>query len=172
MRARLLALGLMLSGLALSGLAGAYTVRAGDTLWSLAQAHGLSAQALMSLNGLTSERLRVGQQLRFTSAGAQEAVVKRASIEVRPYQRGYAAYYGGRPDACNCLTAAHLSLPFGTLVRVTHLVSGRSVLVRINDRGPFGRAERVIDLSTEAARQLGMLSEGVAPVSLALVQGQ
>lgn len=55
------------------------------------------------------------------------------------------------------MTAAHLSLPFGTWVRVTHARTGRSVDVMINDRGPFGVQTRVIDLSTDAARALGIL---------------
>ena len=59
------------------------------------------------------------------------------------------------------LTAAHRTLPFGTLVRVTNLANGRTVVVRINDRGPFVR-DRVIDLSHAAARQLEPL--GVAAV--------
>jgi len=61
------------------------------------------------------------------------------------------------------LTAAHRTLPFGTKVRVTHLRSGRSVVVTINDRGPFIRG-RVIDLSLGAARVLGMTGAGVAPI--------
>jgi rare lipoprotein A len=60
-------------------------------------------------------------------------------------------------------TAAHRRLPFGSIVTVTHVKNGRSVKVRINDRGPFIKG-RVIDLSYAAAKKLGMLSEGVARV--------
>lgn len=62
------------------------------------------------------------------------------------------------------LTAAHKTLPFGTRVRVENVHTGRSVVVRINDRGPFVRG-RVIDLSKAAARAIGM--DGVARVRLA-----
>jgi rare lipoprotein A len=68
----------------------------------------------------------------------------------------------------NAMTAAHRYLPFGTQVRVTNLNTGRSVVVRINDRGPFSRG-RVIDLSAGAARVIGMIGSGVAPVSLEVV---
>lgn len=64
------------------------------------------------------------------------------------------------------LTAAHRSLPFGTLVRVTHQKTGRSVVVRINDRGPFVRG-RVIDLTPAAASAIGF--SGLAPVTLTVV---
>jgi rare lipoprotein A len=64
------------------------------------------------------------------------------------------------------LTAAHRTLPFGTMVRVTNQRNGRSVLVRINDRGPFTRG-RVIDVTPAAAQQLGF--SGLAPVSLDIV---
>ncbi|MFQ3618741.1 MAG: septal ring lytic transglycosylase RlpA family protein [Cyanobacteriota bacterium] len=68
----------------------------------------------------------------------------------------------------NAMTAAHRYLPFGTQVRVTNLNTGRSVVVRINDRGPFSRG-RVIDLSAGAARAIGMIGSGVAPVSLEVI---
>jgi rare lipoprotein A len=89
--------------------------------------------------------------------------------------RGMASWYGpgfhGRQTANgerfnqNDLTAAHRSLPFGTKVRVTNMNNGRSVVVRINDRGPFvgGRA---IDLSAAAARAIGLHRSGVSPVNL------
>lgn len=90
-------------------------------------------------------------------------------------QRGQASWYGpgfhGRRTANgerynqNAMTAAHRSLPFGTRVRVTNLNNGRSVVVRINDRGPFIRG-RVIDLSRAGAGAIGMISSGVAPVRL------
>jgi rare lipoprotein A len=64
------------------------------------------------------------------------------------------------------MTAAHKSLPFGTLVKVTHRRTGKSVVVRINDRGPFVRG-RVIDLTPAAARAIGF--SGIAPVTLAVV---
>jgi rare lipoprotein A len=91
---------------------------------------------------------------------------------------GYASWYGGkfqgRPTASgelfdtNELTAAHKTLAFGTLVRVTHVSSGRSVVVRINDRGPFVEG-RIIDLSRAAADALEMTAEGVARVRLEIL---
>ncbi|GAC1496430.1 MAG: hypothetical protein NVS2B14_10340 [Chamaesiphon sp.] len=74
---------------------------------------------------------------------------------------GLASWYG----AGGGLTAAHRSLPFGTRVRVTNLNNNRSVVVRINDRGPF-IGGRVIDVSGAAASELGMIDSGTAPVSL------
>ncbi|WP_299403652.1 septal ring lytic transglycosylase RlpA family protein [Acaryochloris sp. IP29b_bin.148] len=69
----------------------------------------------------------------------------------------------------NALTAAHKTLPFGTRVRVTNLYNGRSVVVRINDRGPFIPG-RVIDLSQGAAQVIGVTSSGVAPVRMDILQ--
>lgn len=90
-------------------------------------------------------------------------------------QRGVAAWYGGkfhgRKTASgerfdkNALTAAHRELPFGAVVRVVDASSGRSVVVRINDRGPFNK-RRVIDLSEAAARELDMIDRGVAQVEI------
>lgn len=65
-------------------------------------------------------------------------------------------------------TAAHRRFPFGTRVRVTHLGNGRSVVVRINDRGPFGGG-RIIDLSFRAAQELNMIREGVAQVRIEVI---
>ena len=65
----------------------------------------------------------------------------------------------------SALTAAHPTLPFGTKVRVKNLGNGRSVTVRINDRGPFTRG-RIIDVSKAAAAKLGMISSGTAKVSV------
>ena len=63
------------------------------------------------------------------------------------------------------LTAAHPSWPFGTRLRVVNLKNGREVVVRVNDRGPFAK-DRIIDLSKAAAKQLGMIEDGVADVSV------
>ncbi|MBD9513447.1 septal ring lytic transglycosylase RlpA family protein [Pseudomonas sp. BGr12] len=99
-----------------------------------------------------------------------------SEVSGRGYRaEGTASYYGkahhGKRTASgerfnqNALTAAHRTLPFGTRVRVTNLDNGRSVVVRINDRGPFGRG-RIIDVSKAAAEQLNMLRSGTAPVRL------
>ena len=102
-----------------------------------------------------------------------------ASDAVRPEEpqsfAGQASWYGsfhhGRTTANGetydmyALTAAHKELPFGTRLRVTDVATGRSVTVRINDRGPYlGR--RVIDLSYGAARELGIVRQGLARVRL------
>lgn len=62
------------------------------------------------------------------------------------------------------LTAAHRTLPFGTIARVTRLDTGAEVIVRVNDRGPFGKRTRIIDLSRAAAERLQLLHRGVAQV--------
>lgn len=90
-------------------------------------------------------------------------------------QEGVASWYGdnhhgkttanGEAFDMHAMTAAHRSLPFGTVVRVTHLTSKRSVKVRINDRGPYANG-RIIDLSAQAARQLGITDHGVARVRI------
>lgn len=69
----------------------------------------------------------------------------------------------------NALTAAHRTLPFGTRVRVTNLGNGRSVVVRINDRGPFVRG-RIIDLSRHAAERLGFTRQGVTRVEVRVIR--
>ncbi|MGN6144183.1 MAG: septal ring lytic transglycosylase RlpA family protein [Mesorhizobium sp.] len=66
------------------------------------------------------------------------------------------------------LTAAHRTLPFGTRLKVTNQRNGKSVVVRINDRGPFIKG-RVLDLSRAAARQIGMIGSGHAPVCSARI---
>jgi rare lipoprotein A len=68
----------------------------------------------------------------------------------------------------NDMTAAHKTLPFGTMVKVTNLDNGKWAIVKINDRGPFVEG-RIIDLSRAAADQIGMLGQGVARVSLTIV---
>ena len=80
------------------------------------------------------------------------------------YKMGTRTASGERFDPMG-ITAAHPSLPFGTKVRVTHAGNGQSVVVRINDRGPFGGG-RVIDLSLGAAKQIGLHGAGVAKVKL------
>jgi|SRR5215470_9167417 len=95
-----------------------------------------------------------------------------ASTGISCAQTGIASIYsGGRTangERCvgSHLTAAHRTLPFGTLVKVTHRRSGKSVVVRINDRGPFVRG-RVIDVTPAAARVIGF--SGIAPVKLTVV---
>ena len=98
-----------------------------------------------------------------------------AGEAAREFERGGASWYGpgfhGRRTASgerydmNAMTAAHRTLPFGTLVRVHSLVNGRDVDVRITDRGPFSRS-RVIDVSRAAAEELGMLGLGFKEVVL------
>ena len=116
------------------------------------------------------------------SAAAQEVpIVDEAIAEIVPETEidgGVASYYsnelagnrtasGERFDPRQ-LTAAHRTLPFGSQVRVTNMSTGDSVIVRINDRGPFAHG-RVIDVSHAAAREIGMHRSGTARVKLALL---
>ena len=86
---------------------------------------------------------------------------------------GGASYYGGRGRTASGvhvggMTAAHKTLPFGTLLRVTNLRNHRSAVVTVNDRGPFVRG-RIVDVSVGAANALGMRSAGIASVRIEVV---
>ena len=103
----------------------------------------------------------------------------RAEPLTRSPQVGQASWYGeefarrrtasGETFDPHDLTGAHRTLPLGSKVRVTNLHNGRSVLVTINDRGPY-RRRRVVDLSYGAARVLGMVRRGIAQVRIELVE--
>jgi rare lipoprotein A len=92
---------------------------------------------------------------------------------------GIASYYGrgfhgkktasGERFSKRALTAAHRTLPFGTRVRVTNLDNGKSVVVKINDRGPF-KKNRIIDLSQAAAKKIDMMKTGTARVKLKVLK--
>ena len=109
--------------------------------------------------------------------GAMCAAVSLQANEAAASQCGKASWYkmgthtasGERMNA-NALAAAHRSLPFGTKVRVENLANGRSVVVRINDRGPFVGG-RVIDVTRGAAERLGMIHAGTARVKVTVVGG-
>ena len=119
----------------------------------------------------------------FAVAGAAEAKNRKHHSKQSHFTQsahsGIASMYGTKGDGYSgrrtasgermnsgALTAAHKTLPFGTMVRVTNNRTQKSVVVRINDRGPFVRG-RVIDLSAAGARAIGM--SGLAPVSLAVI---
>ncbi len=110
----------------------------------------------------------------------QAAIPVKSAGRLHPLKlrSGLASWYGdlwqGRKTASgelfdtNQLTACHRTLPFGTLVRVINLRNHRSVVVKINDRGTL-EPKRVIDLSSAAARRLGMLEAGLVPVRLEII---
>jgi rare lipoprotein A len=106
---------------------------------------------------------------------ASTAIAKETPAAETGVASYYADPYHGKPTASgevfdmHALTAAHRSYKFGTRVRVTHLGNNRSVIVRINDRGPFVRG-RVIDLSLAAAEGLQMVKSGLAKVRLEIVE--
>ena len=96
-------------------------------------------------------------------------------LNAQSVQSGKASFYSKRATGSrtangerlhhDSLTCAHRSYPFGTLLRVTNVMNGKQVVVRVNDRGPF-RKGRIIDLSWGAARAIGMISQGIAPVTV------
>jgi len=115
------------------------------------------------------------------STAKDSPVPKNKQISVKadpPYQVGKASWYGqpfqgretasGEPYDMHKFTAAHRGLPLGSWVRVTNLKNNRSVIVRINDRGPIF-AGRIIDLSYEAASQLDFAAAGIGKVRIDLV---
>jgi rare lipoprotein A len=131
------------------------------------------ALALVVLAACSSPAHKQSTGKRGGGGGSRPAI--RAGV-----QDGLATWYGGRhhggPTASgerfdkNAMTAAHLSLPMNTRVRVTNKKNGRSVEVRINDRGPYGNKKRIIDVSEGAARRLDMIDAGVVPVRVEVLR--
>lgn len=131
------------------------------------------------------DALQIANRLRQQMGGTPSQTTIPGQPLPKPIQKiarrisGMASWYGpgfqGNPTASGerfnqyALTAAHRSLAFGTQVRVTNINNGRSVVVRINDRGPF-TGGRILDLSRGAAQAIGVVSSGVAPVRLEVLQ--
>lgn len=121
-------------------------------------------------------RARLGNPAFYEVFGQRYAVLPTARGHV---ERGVASWYGpdfhgvststGEPYDMYSMTAAHKTLPLPAYARVTNLKNGRSVVVRINDRGPF-KANRVIDLSYAAALRLDMVREGTTPVEVRVLE--
>lgn len=116
------------------------------------------------------------------SVARQPASVQGLRVEAPEIQKaevGLASWYGaechgnltasGEIYDMNGFTAAHRTIPLGSLVKVTNLSNNRSVIVRVNDRGP-GIEDRIIDLSLSAAQQLGYVYAGLTPVEVEIVQ--
>ena len=133
---------------------------------------------------MTNDRIRfkllpilLGIMLASGCAQRKATASSPATVEHHRTETGRASWYGkafhgqltanGERFDMHALTAAHRTLPFGTIVRVTNTRSGKSVSVRINDRGPF-HSGRIIDLSYEAARKLGFVTRGTARVEIAV----
>jgi rare lipoprotein A len=124
-----------------------------------------------------SSTAQVEAVMRQQSRRARNRQIARTAVASRQYaSNGLASYYShgsrtasGEKFNAGELTAAHPTLPFGTRVRVTNVNTGKSVMVRVNDRGPFVRG-RVIDVSRSAAESLGMVGRGVAKVKLDVVE--
>jgi len=150
-----------------------YTVQPGDTLYGLSRRFGVSVAALQAANGLEDTLLRVGQRLVIPDGAVPEDWNPVGYVE-----EGMASWYGpgfhGRRTASGevfdmyALTAAHRTLPFGSIVRVVRLDTGAAVTVRINDRGPF-KKDRIIDLSYAAAREIGLDRDGTARVRIEVI---
>lgn len=149
-------------------------------------AHGLAAVFLVV--GLGAAQGPISSESGQTRKAVASAVASPAVVQVvakkhpvRPYQVGVASWYGsyfqgrdtasGEPYNMYDLTAAHPTLPLGTLVRVTNLRNGRAVVVRVNDRGPVVPG-RIIDLSYGAAQTLRFKSRGLQRVRLDIVPPQ
>ena len=111
---------------------------------------------------------------------AKETEITKQETTKNQQEHGKASYYGsnyrtnrktasGKPYDKKKLTAAHKTLPFGTIVRVTNKKNGKTVDVEINDRGPFIKG-RVIDLSVAAAQELDMMDSGIIHVSIDIIE--
>ncbi len=122
--------------------------------------------------------------LAIAACGSPATTTKPTKPKPRPalsgIQTGYATWYGGKhhggPTASGerfdkrALTAAHRTLRMHSRVKVTNRKNGRSVVLRINDRGPYGNARRIIDVSERAAELLDMIEAGVVPVSVEVIK--
>ncbi len=112
---------------------------------------------------------RASKPVSYPDAGEGEVIEEGVASWYGPNFHGKLTANGERYDMYG-LTAAHRTLPFNTLLRVENMENSESVVVRINDRGPFAK-NRIIDLSKKAAEQIDMIGNGTAPVKLVLLEG-
>lgn len=156
-------------------------------LWmAVALAHAESPSLLPDDAGPMAPMAAVGVPAEVPGVGAASAAKPKSEApgrgladRLRKAGKGIASWYGsafqgkrtasGEPFDMHAFTAAHPWLPFGTLVEVTSLVNGRTVIVRINDRGPF-KAQRIIDVSRAAAHKLELVGRGTKPVEIRIAQ--
>ncbi|MFA9500733.1 septal ring lytic transglycosylase RlpA family protein [Mannheimia sp. E30BD] len=161
-----------------------------SSLNSLAATKNTKAKSSISTKKQTASKAikktaKTAKKVTAKAVKKETAAIKKQSpknlhkqVTSKHFQTGVASYYAnkfnGRRTAngeifSNAkLTAAHKTLPFGTLIEVTNIRNGRSVIVRVNDRGPYAHA-RVVDLSSAAAKKIGMHHSGIAKVKIAVV---
>ncbi|MBP1628795.1 MAG: rlpA [Holophagaceae bacterium] len=151
-------------------------VHSGGFLGRIRNITRLAAPAIIPFFCLHCARLQASPVLR-SGASIEKSVVQPKSAPVPIYtESGLASWYGGQGDGFGGqntasgerldpagLTCAHRTLPFDTLIEVENLDSGKRAILRVNDRGPFVRG-RVLDVSLQAARELGFLAYGTARV--------
>jgi len=112
---------------------------------------------------------------RFSAGSDRSADVELGSIQLEGIASYYAEEFHGRLTAngevydMHGITAAHQTLPFNSILRVNNLKNGKSIVVRINDRGPFAKG-RIIDLSLGAAEKIDLVKDGTAPVRLEILE--
>ena len=103
-------------------------------------------------------------------AGASSTPMKGICVYYSDKFQGHAAASGEKYDK-EALTAAHKKLPFGTMVKVTNLRNNKSVVVRVNDRGPYGGSKaKIIEITSRAAKEIDMIQEGKAKVQIEVVE--
>ncbi len=130
--------------------------------------------ACLFVCGCTGSSPRFSSRSDSPDPKASEDIIVPSDHQLSGVASYYADEFHGRKTAngekydMHALTAAHRTLPFNTMVRVTNLENSKTVTVRINDRGPF-KDNRVIDLSLEAAKLVGLVSHGTAQVSLEII---
>ena len=137
-------------------------------------------QQAATVQAVSHQRGGFGRLFQSHSQQTRAAVVEAPRYQTTGLlQQGQASWYGkdfhggktanGETYDMNSMTAAHRTLPFGTMVKVTNIHNGAETVVRVNNRGPF-HGNRIIDLSKGAAAQLGMVNRGVAQVKLEIVK--
>ena len=125
-------------------------------------------------------RISEAEAARDVGATTEQLAARYGKARALAVLEGSGSYYGdkftgratasGAPYEPSGFTAAHRSLPFGTVLRVTRVPGGQSVYVRVTDRGPYGPRARILDLSHAAAERLGMLRAGVAKLKVEVVE--
>lgn len=133
---------------------------------------------LLGLQSCAWGNRKISQRSGFNREQRMQSFYKTQAVSVGTVFRGEASYYGpgfhGKKTASgeifdqNALTCAHKTLPFGTRLKVTRLDNHQSVVVTVNDRGPYKKG-RILDLSVAAARQIGLNIQGVAQVKAEVI---